>query len=316
MRVVITGGAGFIGSHLCDRYINENHEVLCLDNFITGSKTNITQLMQNPKFTLIECDISDGLPVDGPVDRILHMASPASPIGYLSNPLLTLRAGSLGTFHALDLARKHDARILLASTSEIYGDPKVHPQTEDYWGNVNPIGLRSVYDEAKRFSESVVMCYHRQYGVQTRIVRIFNTYGPRMQANDGRALPTFLSQALAGEPLTVFGDGKQTRSFCFVSDLVEGLCRLLESSFTEPVNLGNPDEITVIELAREICDLVDQASDIRFETLPQDDPQLRRPDISRAQDILDWNPTVTRQEGIARTLDHFRQVLQHTPSSL
>lgn len=309
MRVVITGGSGFIGSHLCEHYLNHGHEVVCLDNYITGSPENTLHLLENPRFSRIECNVSLGLPVEGPVDLILHMASPASPVGYLQNPLTTLKVGSEGTFHCCELAKKNGARLLLASTSEVYGDPLVHPQPESYWGNVNSIGPRSVYDEAKRFSESVVMAYHREFGLDTRIVRIFNTYGPRMQVNDGRALPAFFTQALRDEPLTVFGDGSQTRSFCYVSDLVEGIFRLAESDFIEPVNLGNPEEITMRQLAEEVIAATGSSSRIEFHPLPQDDPKLRRPDITRAQEVLGWQPTINRAHGLQETMKFFKQAL-------
>jgi dTDP-glucose 4,6-dehydratase len=316
LRIVITGGAGFIGSHLCDRFIDEGHEVVCLDSYITGRPNNVEHLLSHPRFRLVECDVCESCSVEGPVDRVLHMASPASPKGYLENPLATLKVGSLGTLNALELARQNDARFLLASTSEVYGDPLEHPQRETYWGNVNPIGPRSVYDEAKRFAESLTMAYHRKHRLQTRIVRIFNTYGPRMKTSDGRALPAFMSQALRGKPVTVFGSGEQTRSFCYVSDLVEGICRLLESDYVEPINIGNPDEMTILQLAREVVELVGGSGGIEFEPLPQDDPQLRRPDITRARDILNWEPKVTREVGLRRTLEYFRQQLTlHQPQA-
>ena len=306
MRVVITGGAGFVGSHLCERFLGEGHQVVCLDNYITGTSRNVEHLLDNQRFTLIECDVSQGLPVTGPVDRILHFASPASPVDYLENPIATLRVGSDATFHCCELARQTGARVLFASTSEIYGDPLEHPQRESYWGNVNSIGPRSVYDEAKRFGESVLMCYHRTYGVATRIVRIFNTYGPRMQQGDGRVLPNFFTQALRGEPITVYGDGTQTRSFCFVSDLVDGIHRLLESDFAEPVNLGNPSEITIRQLVDEIIEITGSTSEVVYRPLPQDDPKLRRPDITRARTVLGWEPRVTRREGLQILCDFFR----------
>lgn len=312
MRVVVTGGAGFVGSHLCERFLNDGHEVVCLDNYITGSPSNVEHLQSNPRFASVECDVSDGLPVNGPVDAILHFASPASPVDYLEQPILTLKVGSYATFHCCELARKTGARVLMASTSEIYGDPLEHPQRESYWGNVNSIGPRSVYDEAKRFSESVMMCYHRTYGVPTRIVRIFNTYGPRMQTGDGRVLPNFFTQALRGEPITVYGDGSQTRSFCFVSDLVEGICRLLSSDFVEPVNLGNPSEITIRELVDEIIEITGSSSQVVYHPLPQDDPKLRRPDISRARQVLGWEPRVPRRKGLEIMHDYFKSVLAVT----
>src|SRR5262249_54131753 len=293
LRTVITGGAGFIGSHLSERFLAEGHEVFCVDNLLTGHRRNIDHLLSNPRFHFLEHNISEPLQVDAPIDNILHFASPPSPADYLAHPIPTLKAGALGTHNALGLAKAHDARFLLASTSEVYGDPEVHPQREDYWGNVNPIGPRGCYDEAKRFAQAITMAYHRYHGVATRIVRIFNTYGPRMRLNDGRVLPAFMGQVLRGEPLTVFGQGDQTRSFCYVTDLVDGIYRLLHADFAEPVNIGNPAEITVLELAREILALVPGSrSTIVFEPLPQDDPKRRKPDITRAQTLLGWNPTI------------------------
>ncbi len=310
MRTVITGGAGFVGSHLCERFLAEGHEVVCVDNLLTGHTRNIEHLHSNPRFQFVEHNISEPLLLDGPVDNILHFASPASPADYLAHPIPTLKVGSLGTHNALGLARAKDARFLLASTSEIYGDPEVHPQREDYWGNVNPIGPRGCYDEAKRFAEAITMAYHRYHGVKTRIVRIFNTYGPRMRLNDGRVLPAFMGQVLRGESLTVFGQGQQTRSFCFVTDLVDGIYRLLNSDHSDPVNIGNPSEITVLELAREILNMVPGTkSTVVFRDLPQDDPKRRRPDITKAQTILGWEPTVERADGLRRTLEYFRSVL-------
>ncbi len=310
MRTVITGGAGFIGSHLCERFLAEGHEVLCVDNLLTGSLRNIEHLRDEPGFEFLEHNISDPLELDGPVDNILHFASPASPADYLAHPIPTLKVGALGTHNALGLAKAKDARFLLASTSEVYGDPEVHPQREDYWGNVNPIGPRGCYDEAKRFAEAITMAYHRYHGVKTRIVRIFNTYGPRMRLNDGRVLPAMMGQILRGEPLSVYGEGTQTRSFCYVTDLVDGIYRLLHVDFSEPVNLGNPSELTVLELAREIQGLVPNAqSTIVFHPLPQDDPRRRRPDIGRARHLLGWEPTIERADGLRRTLDYFRTVL-------
>ena len=310
MRTVITGGAGFVGSHLCERFLAEGHEVVCVDNLLTGSRQNIVQILGNPAFRFVEHDISEPIAVDGVVDNVLHFASPASPADYLAHPIPTLKVGSLGTHNALGLAKVKDARFLLASTSEIYGDPEVHPQREDYWGHVNPIGPRGCYDEAKRFAEAITMAYHRYHGVPTRIVRIFNTYGPRMRLNDGRVLPAFMGQVLRGEPLTVFGEGRQTRSFCYVTDLVDGIYRLLGSDCVEPVNIGNPSELTVLELAREIIAMVPGTrSTIDYRELPQDDPKRRRPDITRAQTLLGWNPTIDRADGLARTLDYFRSVV-------
>lgn len=306
-RVLITGGAGFLGSHLCDRYIKEGYEVICMDNLLTGSADNIAHLMGNEAFRFIKHDVTNFIHVSGDLDLILHFASPASPIDYLKMPIQTLKVGSLGTHKALGLAKAKDARLLLASTSEVYGDPLTHPQKEDYWGNVNPIGDRGVYDEAKRFAEALTMAYHRYHGVETRIVRIFNTYGSRMRLHDGRALPTFMRQALSGNPLTVYGDGSQTRSFMYVDDLVEGVWRLSQSDYVEPVNIGNPQEISILEFAKEIIDLTDSDSEIIFEELPKDDPQVRQPDISRAKEVLNWEPRYNRKEGLRKTLDFFKE---------
>ncbi|MCS7167701.1 MAG: SDR family oxidoreductase [Gemmatales bacterium] len=314
MRIVITGGAGFIGSHLCERFLREGHEVVCIDNFITGTYANIEPFLDSPRFTLITHDICKPLYLDGPVDAVLHFASPASPVDYLRYPIQTLKVGSLGTHNALGLARAKNARFLLASTSEVYGDPQVHPQPEDYWGQVNPIGVRGVYDEAKRFAEALTMAYHRYHGLRTRIARIFNTYGPRMRLDDGRALPNFMGQALRGEPLTVYGDGSQTRSFCYIDDLVEGIVRLLATDYPEPVNLGNPEEVTILDFAREIIELTGTNSPIVFRPLPQDDPRVRRPDISRARQLLGWEPKISRREGLQRTLEYFRRLMQFQPT--
>ncbi len=309
-RTVITGGAGFVGSHLCERFLAEGDDVVCVDNLLTGATRNIAHLRDNPHFTFVEHNISQPLTFDGAVDHILHFASPASPADYLAHPIATLKVGSLGTHNALGLARAKNARFLLASTSEVYGDPDIHPQQEEYWGNVNPVGPRGCYDEAKRVAEAFTMAYHRQHGVATRIVRIFNTYGPRMRLNDGRVLPAFMGQVLRGEPLSVYGKGDQTRSFCFVTDLVDGIYRLLHSDYAMPVNIGNPNEITVLETAQEILKMVPNTkSTIQYHPLPQDDPRRRRPDITKAQTILGWNPTIDRSEGFARTLDYFRSVL-------
>ena len=309
-RTVITGGAGFVGSHLCERFLAEGHDVLCVDNLITGSLRNVEHLSDHPRFAFEAHDISEPIEVDGAVDHVLHFASPASPADYLAHPIATLKVGSLGTHNALGLARAKGARFLLASTSEVYGDPDVHPQREDYWGNVNPVGPRGCYDEAKRVAEAFTMAYHRQHGVATRIVRIFNTYGPRMRPNDGRVLPAFMSQVLRDEPLSVYGRGDQTRSFCYVTDLVDGIYRLLHSDEVMPVNVGNPREITVLETAREILAMVPGTrSTIQYHPLPQDDPRRRRPDITKAQALLGWNPAVDRAEGFARTLDYFRSIL-------
>ena len=310
MRTLITGGAGFVGSHLCERFLAEGDTVICVDNLLTGSRRNIDHLLDNPNFQFIEHNISEPIQIDGKIDNILHFASPASPADYLAHPIPTLKVGSLGTHNALGLAKAKDARFLLASTSEIYGDPEVHPQREDYWGNVNTIGPRGCYDEAKRFAEAITMAYHRYHGIPTRIVRIFNTYGPRMRLNDGRVLPAMMGQALRGEPLTVFGRGDQTRSFCYVTDLVDGIYRLMHSDCVEPVNIGNPCEITVLELAHEILAMVGgDPSQIVFQELPQDDPKRRRPDITRAQTLLGWNPKVDRADGLKPTLEYFRTVL-------
>jgi dTDP-glucose 4,6-dehydratase len=306
LRTLITGGAGFIGSHLCDRFLAEGHEVVAVDNFITGTPENIAHLLGNPKFKLIGHDISNPLKVKEKVDNVLHFASPASPVDYLEHPIQTLKVGSLGTHNALGLAKAHGARYLLASTSEVYGDPLEHPQQENYWGNVNPVGVRGVYDEAKRFSESMTMAYHRVHGVNTHIVRIFNTYGERMRLNDGRVLPNFMYQALTGQPITVYGDGKQTRSFQYVSDLVEGVVRLLATDDPNPVNIGNPAEITILQFADEVKALAGADSRIVFHPLPQDDPKVRQPDITRARALLGWEPKVGRAEGLKRTMDYFR----------
>ena len=306
-RVLITGGAGFIGSHLCERFLKEGDEVICMDNFITGSPDNIAHLFTNKNFPFIPQDGTTFIYVKGPVDAILHFASPASPVDYLELPIQTLKVGSLGTHKALGLAKEKGARLLLASTSEVYGDPLVHPQKEDYWGNVNPIGPRGVYDEAKRFAEAMTMAYHRAHGVQARIVRIFNTYGPRMRLRDGRVVPNFIAQALRGEDLTVYGDGGQTRSFCFVSDLVEGLVRLLRSDHTGPVNIGNPRELTILEFARAIIQLTGSKSQITFQPLPVDDPKQRQPDITLARRVLNnWEPQVSLEDGLRQTIAYFQ----------
>jgi dTDP-glucose 4,6-dehydratase len=299
---LVTGGAGFLGSHLCDRLLAEGHRVICVDNLDTGTLENIEHIRE-PAFDFVQHDMIGHLDVPGRVDYVFHLASPASPIDYLRLPLHTLKVGSYGTHNALGLAKAHRARFMLASTSEVYGDPKVHPQSEDYWGHVNPIGPRGVYDEAKRYAEALTMAYHRQQGVDTHIVRIFNTYGPRMRPHDGRAIPTFLRQALADKPITVFGEGAQTRSFCFVSDLIEGFWRLIRCEHHEPVNIGNPGEFTILELAEVIIRLTGSRSEIVHDALPQDDPAQRRPDISLAQRLLDWNPAVELEEGLRLTLD-------------
>ena len=309
MRTLISGGAGFIGSHLCERFLNEGHEVIAVDNFITGSLENLDLLRKNPKFSFIGHDISHPLKVTGPIDNVLHFASPASPVDYLNYPIQTLKVGSLGTHVTLGIAKEKKARYLLASTSEVYGDPLEHPQKEEYWGNVNPIGLRGVYDEAKRFAEAMTMGYCRYHGVNTHIIRIFNTYGERMRLDDGRVLPNFMGQALRGEPLTIYGDGSQTRSFCYVSDLVEGIYRLLQTDFHEPVNLGNPVEITIKQFAEEILKLSGRDNEIVYRPLPQDDPKVRKPDISRARALLGWEPLVDRDAGLRRTMDFFKRKL-------
>jgi len=306
MRIVLTGGAGFIGSHLADRLIAEGHEVVAVDNLITGYEENIRHLLANPNFSFINQDISQPFEVAGPVDWVLNLASPASPIDYLRLPLETLRVGSFGTHHTLDLARAKGARYLLTSTSEVYGDPQVHPQPESYWGNVNPNGPRSVYDEAKRYAEAATMAYHREFGLDIRIVRIFNTYGPRNRVDDGRVVPTFINQALRNEPLTVFGEGRQTRSFQYVDDLVEGLRLLMERGDHQPVNIGNPNEMTILQFARLIIELTASASEIVYRPLPQDDPQIRQPDITRARGVLGWEPRVPVELGISRTIDWYR----------
>lgn len=307
-RVLITGAAGFLGSHLCDRFIADGCEVVGMDNLITGDLRNIEHLFPEKGFTFYHHDVSNFVFVPGHLDFILHFASPASPIDYLKIPIQTLKVGSLGTHNLLGLAKVKRARILVASTSEVYGDPEVHPQQESYWGHVNPIGPRGVYDEAKRFQEAITMAYHRFHGVETRIVRIFNTYGERMRLNDGRVLPAFIGQALRGEDFTVFGDGSQTRSFCYVQDLVEGIVRLLHSDYVEPVNIGNPDEISIKDFAEEIIALTGAKTKIVYKDLPHDDPKMRRPDISLARQLLDWTPKVGRSEGLKRTLAYFQSL--------
>jgi len=305
-RVLITGGAGFIGSHLCERFLNEGDEVICVDNLITGNADNIAHLFSNKRFSFIPQDVTNYIYVKGPVDAILHFASPASPVDYLELPIQTLKVGSLGTHKALGLAKEKNARFLLASTSEVYGDPLVHPQKEDYWGNVNPIGPRGVYDEAKRFAEAMTMAYHRTHKVETRIVRIFNTFGPRMRLRDGRVVPNFIAQALRGEDVTVYGDGGQTRSFCFVNDLVEGIVRLLRSEYDGPVNIGNPQEMSVLNFAKLIIQLTDSKSKIVFKPLPVDDPKVRQPDITLARRVLNnWEPRVSLEDGLRQTIAYF-----------
>ncbi|MHB1688793.1 MAG: UDP-glucuronic acid decarboxylase family protein [Ignavibacteriaceae bacterium] len=306
---VVTGGAGFLGSHLCDRLLAEGFKVICVDNLITGNTNNISHLIGNENFSFVKHDITNYIFLPGRIDFILHFASPASPIDYLKLPIQTLKVGSLGTHKVLGLAKEKKARVLLASTSEVYGDPVVHPQTEDYWGNVNPIGPRGVYDEAKRFAEAITMAYHRYHGVDTRIVRIFNTYGPRMRLDDGRALPAFVGQSLRGEDLTVFGDGSQTRSFCYVSDLVDGIFKLLMSNEIDPVNIGNPSEITIKQFAEEVIRLTGTKSKIIYKELPADDPKVRQPNIDKARKILGWEPKVGRSEGLKITIDYFKKVI-------
>ncbi|HEU4522258.1 MAG TPA: UDP-glucuronic acid decarboxylase family protein [Thermoanaerobaculia bacterium] len=308
-RALITGGAGFLGSHLCDLFLARGHEVICMDNFITGNPANIQHLLGRDGFSFIKYDVTNYIHVEGKLDYVLHFASPASPIDYLEKPIQTLKVGSLGTHKTLGLAKDKGARYLIASTSEVYGDPLVHPQKEDYWGNVNPVGPRGVYDEAKRFAEAMTMAYHRFHGVETRIVRIFNTYGERMRVRDGRVVPAFISQALRNEPLTVFGDGSQTRSFCYVSDLVEGIYRLLMSDEVQPTNIGNPAEMTVLQFAEEIKRLTGTKAPIEFRPLPEDDPKVRRPDISKARALFGWEPRVPLAEGLQRTIDYFRTVV-------
>jgi dTDP-glucose 4,6-dehydratase len=308
-RTLVTGGAGFLGSHLCEYFLNKGHEVICMDNLITGSKDNISSI-KNKKFEFVEHNVSEFINLEGELDYIMHFASPASPIDYLELPIQTLKVGALGTHNALGLAKAKRATFLLASTSEVYGDPLVHPQPEEYWGNVNPIGPRGVYDEAKRFAEAITMAYHRTHGINTKIVRIFNTYGPRMRVNDGRAIPNFLKQALMGRDLTVYGEGSQTRSFCFVSDLVEGLYRLLMSEQNYPVNIGNPNEMTIKEMANKILQATNSKSKIIHVPLPEDDPKIRQPDITRAKKYLDWEPLVSLDQGLKSTLDYFKNQLK------
>jgi dTDP-glucose 4,6-dehydratase len=309
-RVLITGAAGFLGSHLCDRFIREGYDVVGMDNLITGDLKNIHHLFKLKEFEFYNHDVSKFVFVPGQLDYILHFASPASPIDYLKIPIQTLKVGSLGTHNLLGLARVKKARILVASTSEVYGDPTVHPQTESYWGNVNHVGPRGVYDEAKRFQEAITMAYHTYHGLETRIVRIFNTYGPRMRLNDGRVLPAFIGQALRGEDMTVFGDGSQTRSFCYVDDLIEGIYRLLLSDYVQPVNIGNPSEITIKEFGEEILKLTGSAVKMIYKPLPQDDPKQRQPDITRAREVLGWEPKVERAEGLKRTFEYFKNLPQ------
>jgi dTDP-glucose 4,6-dehydratase len=308
-RTLITGGAGFLGSHLCEYFLNKGHEIICMDNLITGSIDNISHI-KSEKFQFVKHNVSEFIDLEGELDYIMHFASPASPIDYLELPIQTLKVGALGTHNALGLAKSKKATLLLASTSEVYGDPLIHPQPEEYWGNVNPIGPRGVYDEAKRFAEAITMAYHRTHGINTKIVRIFNTYGPRMRVNDGRAIPNFLKQALTGKDLTVYGDGSQTRSFCFVSDLVEGLYRLLMSEQNYPVNIGNPNEMTIKEMADKILQATNSKSKIVQVPLPEDDPKIRQPDITRAKKYLNWEPVVSLNEGLQSTLEYFKEQLK------
>ena len=314
MRVLITGAAGFLGSHLADRFLADGHSVVGLDNFITGNPENIAHLMSEPRFEFVRHDISTYTYVSGPLDGVLHFASPASPIDYLEHPIPTLKVGALGTHNALGLAKAKRARFFLASTSEVYGDPLVHPQSESYWGNVNPVGPRGVYDEAKRFAEAMTMAYHTYHKLDTRIVRIFNTYGPRMRPRDGRVVSNFIVQALSGEPITIYGDGSQTRSFCYVSDEVEGIYRLFMKGDAHPTNIGNPDEYTVKQLAEFVVELTGSASEIVYRDLPVDDPKVRKPDITRARTMLGWEPSVNVRDGVARTIEYFRGVIDAQPT--
>ena len=308
-RTLVTGGAGFLGSHLCEYLLNKGHEVICMDNLITGTKDNISDI-KSKKFQFVEHNVSEFINLEGELDYILHFASPASPIDYLKLPIQTLKVGALGTHNALGLAKAKKAVFFLASTSEVYGDPLIHPQPEDYWGNVNPIGPRGVYDEAKRFAEAITMAYHRTHGINTKIIRIFNTFGPRMRINDGRAIPNFLKQALTGKDLTIYGDGSQTRSFCYVSDLVEGIYRLLTSDQNNPINIGNPNEMTIKEMANKILQATNSESKITYVPLPEDDPKVRQPDITRAKKYLNWEPVVGLGEGLQSTLKYFKEQLQ------
>jgi dTDP-glucose 4,6-dehydratase len=307
---VVTGGAGFLGSHLCDRLLAEGHAVICVDNLITGDTANIAHLFGNTRFKFFQHDVTEYIFLDGSVDYVFHFASPASPIDYLKFPIQTLKVGSLGTHKALGLAKAKNARFFLASTSEVYGDPEVHPQVEEYWGNVNPVGPRGVYDEAKRFAEAMTMAYQRFHNVETRIIRIFNTYGERMRVDDGRAIPAFISQSLRGEDVTVFGDGSQTRSVCYVSDLIDGIFKLMMSDYTLPMNVGNPAELTMLQLAQEIVQLTHSSSTIVFKELPQDDPRIRQPNIEKAKQLLGWEPRVPRHEGLLRTIEYFKRKLK------
>ena len=306
MRILLTGGAGFLGSNLCDLLIREGHAVVCMDNLLTGKKDNIEHLLDNDSFGFIEHDVTEFIDVKGEIDYVLHFASPASPVDYLKYPIKTLKVGSLGTHNALGVAKKQKCKFLIASTSEVYGDPLVNPQPETYWGNVNPIGPRGVYDEAKRFAEAITLAYHRSHGIDTKIVRIFNTYGPRMRDHDGRAIPNFIDQAIKGEPVTVYGDGLQTRSFCYVSDLIEGIYKLMQSSLNEPVNIGNPNEMTLLDLAKKIIQLTYSKSNIEYKPLPVNDPKVRRPDITKAKKELNWNPEIALDDGLKKTIEWFK----------
>ncbi len=310
MRILITGAAGFLGSHLCDRFLAEGHQVVGMDNFITGAPENIAHLIGNPDFHFVEHNVTSFIYVEGPLDGVLHFASPASPVDYLEMPIPTLKVGSLGTHKTLGLAKAKGARYLLASTSEVYGDPQVHPQPESYWGHVNPVGPRGVYDEAKRFAEAMTMAYHRYHGVPTRIVRIFNTYGPRMRPGDGRVVSNFIVQALRGDPITIYGEGEQTRSFTYVDDLVEGIYRLFHSDRVEPTNIGNPGEFTIRELADLVMELTGSRSTLEYRPLPEDDPRTRQPDITVAREVLDWNPRISLREGLERTIPYFRKLVE------
>ncbi len=306
MRILITGGAGFLGSHMCNLLAKEGHSIICMDSLITGKKENISHLLDSPDFQFIEHDVTEYIGVKEHIDYVLHFASPASPVDYLKYPIKTLKVGSLGTHNALGLAKEHKAKFLLASTSEVYGDPLVNPQPETYWGNVNPVGPRGCYDEAKRFAEAITLAYHRSHGIDTKIARIFNTYGPNMRYNDGRAIPNFIGQALRNEPITVYGNGLQTRSFCYVSDLIDGIYRLMDSSLNEPVNIGNPNEMALLELAKNIIKFTNSSSKIEYKPLPIDDPKVRRPDITKAQRELSWQPAVTLEDGLESTIDWFK----------
>ena len=306
--ILITGGAGFIGSHLCERFLAEGSRVICIDNLLTGSTKNLERILSHKNFRFLKEDVSKHIQVNEPVDFVLHFASPASPADYQRYPIQTLKVGSLGTHNALGLAKDKKSVFLLASTSEVYGDPLIHPQKEDYWGNVNPIGPRGVYDEAKRFAEAITLAYHRTHGLNVKVARIFNTYGPKMRENDGRAIPNFINQALSNEPLTIFGNGKQTRSFCYITDLVEGIYRLIHSNFNGPVNIGNPKEMTLIELAKLIVELTRSSSKFEYHDIPQDDPKVRQPDIGLAKEILKWEPTINVQDGLIKTIDYFRNL--------